>query len=252
MRPFGHRHAKAARDARDAPLESPLKDAWEEFSLLKESLTKNRMYELQIERFREYGVSSTDLAAHILSFPEMAIDSDDSLDLGLFVSAGYQALAEREIVYDLHTPWLSFIGYHLKQKHLIITGSVGDFAGGRMLGRLTIKGSAGAYAANGLVGTAENYGTAGKMFGLEMVGHCKNYGRAGYGLAHFQVGILTTNRPCEPRGLFGTVNGEWYEPSSWHILPSLRQHFIEEMEHIAENPWPVDREKMLQRYEVRS
>jgi hypothetical protein len=109
------------------------------------------------------------LHAHIIHTSQD--DAFISAALGIFVSAGYQQLPQKRIVYDLVTPKLEFFGLFLKHKHLIIDGVVGAGAGQWMVGHLTNNGTIGEYAGFEMIGTFRNNGSAGQMPGYAVTGY---------------------------------------------------------------------------------
>jgi formylmethanofuran dehydrogenase subunit C len=96
--------------------------------------------------------------------------------LGIFISAGYQLLPEREIVYDLDTPRLNCIGLDLEGKHLIIDGNIGAAACSQMIGDLTINGRAGPETGYQMIGSLTVNGFARGNVGHMMIGRLKNNG----------------------------------------------------------------------------
>jgi hypothetical protein len=93
---------------------------------------------------------------------------DNTFDHGIFISAGYQLQPETCIVYDLDTPRLSCLGYGLRGKELIITGTLGDNVGQYMIGSIVNNGTIGIDAGRGMVGTFINNGSARRRPTIDM------------------------------------------------------------------------------------
>jgi hypothetical protein len=133
--------------------------------------------------------------------------------LGAFVSAGYQLLPQRDILYDLQTPHLSYLGMFLKDKHLIITGSVGDRVGYLMRGSLTNEGVARFSFGDAMMGRLTNAGTMEHGGGNDMIGILRNTGTAG-NLGDMMIGVLEDNGTSSTRGriMLGNNCGSWNIP----------------------------------------
>jgi hypothetical protein len=154
MRPFGHEESRAERklDAADTRLQ----EAWEHYA----------------QHTLLYDINLLSASAHALLSPlRPSLDALDYLvlrnpveaydpKLGIFLTAGYQLLPEREIRYVLVTPSLSFLGTKLIGKHLIIDGHVGQMAGAWMIGSLTVNGRAGIDCGYDMIGVLTRGGGA--------------------------------------------------------------------------------------------
>jgi hypothetical protein len=149
---------------------------------------------------------------------------------GLFITGGYALLPEREIVYDLETPDIRFLGYGLKEKHLIVNGLSGQHTGMRLCGELTINGTVGFGTGNLLVGKITCNGDASSSCGNYMIGELtvtneietNNFGTGMIGRLH------TLARSKRGRQMLGEHNG------SWNILPWQRKRFAEDLTHLDE------------------
>jgi hypothetical protein len=101
-------------------------------------------------------------------YPLCAENSIDRNDLGIFVSAGYGRVPDREIVYDLTTPLLSSIGYCI-EKDFTNKGELGDFICFGMIGTLRNDGAFGDRPGQEMIGTFINNGASTKP-GERMIG----------------------------------------------------------------------------------
>jgi hypothetical protein len=157
------------------------------------------------------------LALHRFALEERAtIESsvDSSIAVGLFVSAGYQVLPTREIVYDLELPQLDSLGAFLEHKRLVIRGSTGSNTGDSMLGVLVNEGEVGPFAGMWMIGRFDNRGTHGRDLALEMFGH-------------YSCG--TSHPDCE---MFDFFIGRWND--SWNIrdpTPERKKRFLVDIAH---------------------
>jgi hypothetical protein len=120
------------------------------------------------EAFAGYRPTVAALHQHILCTPHD--DPQISRCLGTFVSVGYERTGVAEIRYDLHTPNLHYLGIYIKDKHLIIEGTVGNYAGMFMSGRLTNNGVMGGFAGEQMIGTFTNNGMLEAAAGYGMYG----------------------------------------------------------------------------------
>jgi hypothetical protein len=173
MRPVGHSEAREGRDDRIEPLDTRVEEAWEMY--LRTSLYyKERDWYCKraMEVLMPVRPSVQQLHRFIVG---KNIDETHDCLLGFFISAGYQLVPERTIVYDLDTPDLDYLGFQLRGKHLIVTGTVGEWVGSEMIGHLTLNGK------------------AREQFGKYMIG-C---------LGHPDPDAYTK------RNLTGTINGQW-------------------------------------------
>jgi hypothetical protein len=143
--------------------------------------------------------------------------------LGAFLTAGYQFLKEREIVYDFDTPEIHYLGYMLKDKHLIINGTAGHAVGQSMHGELTINGAVGEFAGYQMIGTCTIRGVATDRLGINMRGEAFD--------------LRTHSGDADWRGMVGVRNGRWRirEPlweTLWYgarRLSPRRKRFLEEL-----------------------
>jgi hypothetical protein len=169
MRPFGHDGAREERDARIVPLDDRLQKAWAQYRAdAIHPITSNGEFLRAIGILEPIRPSCAQLHAFILraSFEKWWMRSA----LGCFISAGYQLLPEKEIIYDLDTPDLNLLGFFLSDKRLIIDGRVNEHAGNHMIGELVINGVAGPYAGYKMIGTLAVHGRAENHFGAQMIG----------------------------------------------------------------------------------
>jgi len=117
---------------------------------------------------------------------------------GLFLSAVYSKVSEKNIVYDLDNP-IGLLGYRLQEnKRLIVTGAAGNSLGKRSEGTIIIYGKCG--NVNGSEGLIVNFGYAGRLLGC------------GHGLS---LNFGERNPVCKGPGLpyldpIAQKNGGWY------------------------------------------
>jgi hypothetical protein len=219
MRPFGLEEAREERDTHIVSPDDRLQKAWLQYRKRIDREDDDFLslyhYAKRILRFRP---SLMALHHHVLMTPYTndpfvffgrSRDMVESSHLGIFVSAGYQLLPEREIIYDLETPELNYIGAFLKDKHLIITGTVGDNVGLDMMGHLTNTGITGMAAGYRMIGQFINRGRIGTNSGYAMFGCFTNTWRGASDLA------------C---GILGSHN------NSWNISKKYRAAFLRDIE----------------------
>jgi hypothetical protein len=108
-------------------------------------------------------------------------------ELGLFASAGFQLLPERDIVYDLDTPNLYGVGAFLYGKRLVIDGSVGQSAGSCMRGELVLNGETDAYAGLQMIGLLINNSPSFASPGHLMIGEYRTSHRTFHGYGHVDM-----------------------------------------------------------------
>jgi hypothetical protein len=186
MRPLGHTKAKEAREECIAPLNERLFEAWGNFPA-RTSSEHLATYYRAIEDLAPIAFSRPDLDALILRTP--VTDTRCGTDLGLFASAGMALLPERKITYSLETPDVHCIGYGL-EKDLIITGTVGNYAGERMRGTFMNRGSTAHFGGKDMIGVLENHGMMGDGAGHMMAGSLLNYGVMGDEIGSHMIGTL--------------------------------------------------------------
>jgi hypothetical protein len=234
MRPFGHTQAREERAS--LPLDDRLQEVWERYIVKNDELSskKDAVFsdDLDFALF-EYArgiiapLQPTRSALHhhiIMTLPLFRSEECYGggwlypADLGIFVSAGYQCLPEKEIIYDLETPRLDNIGAFLQGKHLIIDGSAGISVGNHSVGRLT------------------NNGTLRNRAGADMIGHFTNHGIVGYSPAAGMIGCYTnTRRDCpRPELYLGRTN------RIWNIPKESRKEFL----HDIKNPAHLSRDRL--------
>jgi hypothetical protein len=186
MRPFGHTEAREER--KTSPVDTRLQEAWERIVEIKDDYYSRGIHRLSLDKLLRVR-PSLDALHHLIMATSLERPSV-SAALGLFVSAGYQLAPEREIVYELQTPTLHYLGAFLQDKHLIITGSVGCNAGHGMIGRLTNNGVTKHDAGREMVGILTNNGFADRP-GEGMVGVFENHGTI---IGPGGLGMLGDNR----------------------------------------------------------
>jgi hypothetical protein len=252
MRPFGY---DAVREERESvvSLDTCLETAWQKYLARRERIMEeveasnylpfnwrdvvdssemNRtLYRHAKQLLRPLHLSLAVLHHHLLMTHPLLLAkedhiSEDSGDLGLFVSAGYQLLEQREIVYDLDMPELHNLGAYLNRKHLIIRGNAGDNVGWRMVGTLTNEGSIGDKAAD------------------RMIGHFINHERVGDSSGTIYGTFSNTWRGIRERpDVFGRDNTRWND-----ILVEDRPAFLRDITNPTRLSYERLKDKLLWRY----
>jgi hypothetical protein len=149
MRPFGHDNVREGRDVGTVDTLPELRAAWLRYRSHFYG-SYDRSFAFAQETLDPVRPSIVDLHRFIIS------ENTRSDTLGLFISAGYALAPERRIVYDLDTPTLDLLGYGLRGKELVITGTLGMDAGRAMIGTIVNKGKLGKGAGSGMIGTFIN------------------------------------------------------------------------------------------------
>jgi hypothetical protein len=181
MRPFGHTEAKTEREACIVPVDTRLQEASRKYF---SSIERYNPYDDNLEQYRfarrllrPLQLSVSDLhhfvLTHFTSLDDLSAKYDYDIygsDLGIFMSAGYQLLPQKRIVYDLHLPHIDCLGAFLREKELRITGHAGNGVGQRMIGKLTNDGRVGDNAGYRMIGRFDNRGTHGENIGIGMIG----------------------------------------------------------------------------------
>jgi hypothetical protein len=207
MRPFGFGGSREGRDAKTAKVDPRLQETLDDY-LIAEYRTRwsnardwDGYHAHALDALSLAEPSLSELHALVMQNQECKIDDYKSL-LGVFLSAGYQSLPEREIVYDLIMPSIERLGFLLAGKRLVIDGDAGSYAGERMCGELVVNGSVGDEAGHSMIGHLTINGTAGDDAGYDM------------------IGVYTGGDPKEQPYLLGKHNGVW------NIKPALRKRFL--------------------------
>jgi hypothetical protein len=212
MKPLGHDTARMERDDRIVPLDARLDEAWSQYRAEEIHPTS--------------GVDEFHRAMRILeplqpSLPQLhAFLLRASLEkktmeftLGCFVSAGYQLLPEKEIVYDLDTPELNCLGFLLSGKRLIIDGRVNEDTGNHMVGELVV---------NGVVGPCA---------GFKMIGNLTVHGHAESDAGEKMIGEFRSRIYCVP-SMIGRANGVWTRGASrWTPDRWTKKRFFDDIAH---------------------
>jgi hypothetical protein len=182
MKPFGHTDVREGRDADISPLDEEMDAVWTRYCARQYYDFDMGPFEFARALLAGIPLSTSLLERHIIR-TSISHPDDTPQSLGFFVSAGYQLLPEQRIVYPLNTPWLYFLGHGLFMKELVITGSVGPYAGSSM------------------VGTLVNQGELGIKGGVDMIGHLRNEGKAGDLLGHRMAGTLINTGEAQEVGV---------------------------------------------------
>jgi hypothetical protein len=241
MRSFGFDDAREERDS--LPLDDRLQKAWKRYIAKNDDLCSRKKYThsdlnpLLFQYARRILAPSrpTVPALHrhiIMTLPLFESDAGHRegwlypADLGIFVSAGYQCLPEKEIIYDLDTPGLDGLGFLLHGKHLIIEGRAGDNVGECMVGRLT------------------NNGELGGNAGIDMIGHFMNHGTLGHSPATSMIGCYTNMRRGTPAAMI--FRGK--QNRTWSIPKAQRAAFLRDIENPANLSYNSLSDKLAERY----
>jgi hypothetical protein len=205
MKPFGHTETRTEREPHTAPLDDRLDNAWP--SLMDDHYRYSEPRRKAQEIIRSIAPTVSMLHRFVLN---RSIEQDvDWMLLSLLLNTGYAHASDSCIVYDLNTPWLSFVGEGL-DKDLHITGQVGLYAGKELRGTFINDGVVGDYAAYGLIGTFINNGRTGKESAKSMIGTFINNGETGKSPAYEMIGVYTDHRAAQADGfLLGENNGRW-------------------------------------------
>jgi hypothetical protein len=164
MRPLGHDGTRAERVIE--PLDTRLVEAWARMRACS-SVDEDRMFRYATTLLGPIRPSVEQL--HRLIIEEPPHEGFPATAFGIFISAGYGLQERDEIVYDLDTPHIDFLGSSIR-KRLVIDGVVGNEAGSSMRGELIINGTVGNHAGRGMIGTCTLNGAAGKFLGVNLVG----------------------------------------------------------------------------------
>jgi hypothetical protein len=148
MRPLGHTEARAERKHAIVSIDALL----EAYAAYEEILGVNHSYVGTDELYTSACRAIEPLRPSLMELRQFLLH-EPGCYAGMFASAGYNLLPEREILFDLDLPELSYLGYRLFMKDLVITGDAGSNVGVKMVGNLMSRGKIGIGSAAGMVGT---------------------------------------------------------------------------------------------------
>jgi hypothetical protein len=234
MRPFGHTEAKRERIAHVEAVDDDLRMAFKEYA-------RDHQYTFEL-KFKDALKLLRPLSPSLRSLHRFALSEFDSLasvndrygndydivgaHLGIFLSAGYQSLAEECIVYDLHLPHLDCLGAFLSGKRLVITGTTGNETGHDMLGTLVNEGVVGEDAAYAMIGRFENRGRCNGSVGINMFG-----------------ALTSVERDTVASSFIGRANDVWQR-----VNPEACEQFLRDVENPDGLSYDELRVSLYQRY----
>jgi hypothetical protein len=206
MKPLGHTQARDGRDEHFDVNDDRLGDIWKEY-LATTPFAVDDGFSRAMHLLEPLRPSLIDLHRHIFMHDSFVDgrSSTRSSQLGTFISAGYQLLPEKRIIYDLRTPRLHHLGSYLVGKHLIIDGEVGDYAGHHMIGMLTNNGHATSGCGAAMVGTVINRGVTGMSCAKGLYGILIQEGRS--------RGMPGREMLGASRGVFDNDTFSWTHPA---------------------------------------
>jgi hypothetical protein len=238
MRPLGHNAARGERDASILPPDDALEEAWREYQNIRGYILVS--WDAYWE-FASDALHSADVSLRSIERFLVLHQRADPI-LGIFLSACYQKVPEKTIVYGPQCPRVDFLGYRLQGKHLIIDRDVGICTGAYLLGDLTINGSAGMNAGFMMVGTLTVSGNVSGHFGQGL------------------IGAFADRRPASfhsslPQTVLGFDDGTWRSGGLERItrlygVDGRRERFLRDIAQAQESPDDIHtvREQLRARY----
>jgi hypothetical protein len=225
MRPFGHTEAREERDDHIMAIPSPLQEAWERYPPVTEYTLHQELLEKATSLLRPLRPTLEQLHRHVFATPHHD-DARAGAHLGLFITAGYQLLQQKTIVFPLAMPHLHCLGWRLRNKHLVIDGVVGRDCGRGSMGDLTINGRAHARA------------------GEAMIGRFTNNGETEMDTTFSMIGVYTGQPIAHPELLLGSYNG------AWNIAKERHRPFLRDIRYPHNTPYWMFYEKIHTRYSM--
>jgi hypothetical protein len=227
MRPFGLEELAKERALLNPPPYDVLIEEWTRFL----ELTKNGYdgsytdvygpyFEAGIEVLHNRKPTLLELHAHLLF---QYVRDEQTGDVGVFTSAGYQLLPQQEIRFPFHMPRLELLGSFLSHKRLIIDGTLGNDCGIMMLGDLVINGTVGNFAGGGMVGRLINNGVAGEELGGYLLGELIDNGVAGKNRGERMDGIIHDH--STERRVLGNIPELWSNQAERIVEEVLAHRF---------------------------
>jgi hypothetical protein len=216
MRPLGH---QAVREEREEQIvtNTPLEVAWSRISVPYPFVSSKSIIPL-MEEIRPSVQQLHECVIRVYPTLDMCTRSS----FGNFITAGYQRVPDRTIVYDLVTPLLDNIGANLYGKRLVIDGVVGDCTGYGMIGTLIINGTTGGYAGGEMIGKLDV--RPGGHAAHSLRDDIRWFGAGkGAGAGARMVGVLVGGDAHAGVGMRGKKNGRW-NISRWR-----RRKFIKDI-----------------------
>jgi hypothetical protein len=268
MRPFGHTETREGREECIAPLDDRLQEVWEEFITPREwdgfgeDEINYSSFACALELLAPLRPSIDALHAHALRVHDDTALSDVSL--GSFITAGYQLLPQKDIVYDLHLPGIYHLGAFLVGKRLTIAGAAGEHTGRGLIGELVVMGETSHHAGHGMFGVLRNHGTLGGYAGDRMTGLFENHGTTdvmagllmrgilmNHGTVDDNAGLMMlgkTNLPIPPLSRRYTIFNFLYDLSTGRKNPArCMERFIDDVWRMAP-PYAESYDYLKKRY----
>jgi hypothetical protein len=194
MRPLGHTEA---RDERASVYDDDERifDLWtryeEAYPLLHMGITEEECIARATAMLAPLAPPKQALDRLILrAYPHIRSMHDNTGSLlGLFVTGGLSLLPEKRIIHTLEMPYLHNFGYGL-EKDLLITGTLGKYAGKCLRGRLENHGTLGSNAGELMQGTLINRADVYANAGSGMRGLLINDGWMGFCAGERMIGTV--------------------------------------------------------------
>jgi hypothetical protein len=231
MRPLGHTETRNGRDVSSEPIDTRLQKAWEEYIAIEHHDIQASFGEKNFDSalhtadalLRPITPTLQSLQHFAIATGETAHDwEQDWYHLGVFLTAGLQRLPEHTIHWGIDTPTIHKLEYLLRNKHLVIDGTIGQNVGECMIGRLTINGTAGPSAGHSMIGHFTNNGSVGPVSAAGMIGVLTNTGAFDKHMGLWGVGQSYDLSPhSKPLG---------YPMFLWHQIPFPDPYFLRAIE----------------------